>query len=399
MRTARWAATLAIGSTLVFGCGAGESVFSEESVACSSSVTQNSYDGPNYWGTITVKNSGTASWSGFAVSFDVPSGAHCTNDAVPSGATLSPLTGSGSSAHTTSNHCVFTWTTSLASGKSKTFNYSADSTSFSAASNVQAKSASCGGGGGGGGADGGGTGGSDGGGTGGSDGGGTGGSDGGGTGGNFTAAQILAAIQLHMTSSDQVNTKPHINTMTRAANVNVYQVTSGVYAYASSMAVDTDGSDPDPDPDHQSQTTWTDADGKSLGAHHVPYYVLGDYCYDKVAPCPHFYYAEHHITGLQFALVFYGGKVIGAVFGDTQGDSVTPTSDNDSRELGEASVEAASLLGIPSSGTTGGVDSGVTVVIFSGAQWVVHGTNSTLNANAQALVQQALNTLGISFGL
>jgi hypothetical protein len=187
--------------------------------------------------------------------------------------------------------------------------------------------------------------------------------------------------------------------MTRASNVNVYQVTSGVYAYTSSMAVDTDGSDPDPDPDHQSQTTWTDDAGKSLGAHHVPYYVLGDYCYDKVAPCPHFYYAEHNIAGLQFALVFYNGHVIGAVFGDTQGDSVTPTSDNDSRELGEASVESASLLGIPSSGTTGGVDNGVTVVIFSGPQWVVHGTNSTLNANAQALVQQALNKLGMSFGL
>jgi hypothetical protein len=202
-----------------------------------------------------------------------------------------------------------------------------------------------------------------------------------------------------MTSSDQVNTKPHINTMTRAQNVNVYQVTSGVYAYTSSMAIDTDGSDPDPDPDHQSSTTWTDDSGKSLGAHHVPYYVLGDYCYDKVSPCPHFYYAEHNITGLQLALIFYNGKVIGAVFGDTQGDSVTPTSNNDSRELGEAAVESANLLGIPSSGTSGGVGSGVTVVILSGSQWVVHGTNSTLNANAQALVQQALNALGKSFGI
>jgi hypothetical protein len=62
-------------------------------------------------------------------------------------------------------------------------------------------------------------------------------------------------------------------------------------------------------------------------------------------------------------------------------------------------VQSASLLGIPSSGTTGGVDSGVTVVIFSGPQWIVHGTNSTLSANAQAKVQQALNQLGTSFGL
>jgi Fungal chitosanase of glycosyl hydrolase group 75 len=221
----------------------------------------------------------------------------------------------------------------------------------------------------------------------------------GGDGGDYTAAQILAAVQSNMTASDQVNTQPHINTMTRAMDVNVHQVTTGVYAYTSSMAVDTDGSDPDPDPDHQSQTTWTDDDGNYLGAHHVPYYVLGDYCYDKTAPCPHFFYGEHDIDGLQFALIFYDGKVIGAVFGDTQGDSVTPTSDNDSRELGEASVESASLLGIPSSGTTGGVDDGVTVVIFSGAQWIVHGTNDTLNDNAQAMVQQALNELGGRFGL
>lgn len=232
--------------------------------------------------------------------------------------------------------------------------------------------------------------------------------------GNYTPQQILSAIQSHMTSTVQVNTLPHINTMTRAMNVNVYQVTPGVFAYTSSMAIDTDGSDPDPDPDHQNQTTWQDSAGAQLGAHHVPFYVLGDDCWDNengnhFPQCPHFFYAEHNITGLQFALIFYNGQVIGAVFGDTQGTDNTSTSSNDSRELGEASVEAAALLGIPSSGTTGGVDNGVTVVIFSGPQWVVQGTNKgtgpvgtatgSLNGNAQALVQKALNTLGVAFGL
>lgn len=234
------------------------------------------------------------------------------------------------------------------------------------------------------------------------------------TSGSYTPQQILSAIQAHMTSSVQVNTLPHINTMTRAMNVNVYQVSPGVFAYTSSMAIDTDGSDPDPDPDHQNQTTWQDSAGAQLGAHHVPFYVLGDDCYDQsrgkfIAQCPHFFYPEHNITGLQFALIFYNGNVIGAVFGDTQGTDNTPTSNNDSRELGEASVEAAILLGIPSSGTTGGVDNGVTVVIFSGPDWVVKGTNAgtgpvgsatgSLNGNAQALVQKALNTLGTAFGL
>ena len=215
----------------------------------------------------------------------------------------------------------------------------------------------------------------------------------------YTPAEVLAGVQANMTTANKVNTKPHINTMTRAMNVNVYQVASGVYAYRSGMAIDTDGSDPDPDPDHQGETTWQDSNGQALGAHHVPFYVLGDDCWDRQSPCPHFFYQEHNITGRQFALVFYNGRCIGAIFGDTQTANNQTTSDNDSRELGEASVNAAQQLGIPSSGTTGGVDNGVTVVIFSGSSWVVNGTNANLNANAQAQVTRALNSLGTSMGL
>jgi hypothetical protein len=215
---------------------------------------------------------------------------------------------------------------------------------------------------------------------------------------SYTAAQVLAGIKKNMTSSKQVNSKPHINTMTRAMNVNVYQVASGVYVYSSGLAVDTDGSDPDPDPDHQGQTTFKTSDGRYLGAHHVPFYVLGDDCWDRKSPCPHFFYKEHGISGRQFALMFYNGRVIGAIFGDTQTANSQTTSDNDSRELGEASVKAAALLGMNSSGTSGGVDNGVTVAIFSGSSWVVNGTNSTLNTNAQGMVQKALDTLGAKMG-
>jgi hypothetical protein len=215
----------------------------------------------------------------------------------------------------------------------------------------------------------------------------------------FTAAQVLAGVKANSTKANQVNTKPHINTMTRAMNVNVYQVATGVYAYTSSMAIDDDGSDPDSDPDHQNQTTFQDSAGKQLAAHHVPFYVLGDDCWDRKTPCPHFFYKEHGISGREFALMFYKSKVIGAIFGDTQTGNNQTTSQNDSRELGEASVKAASLLGIPDSGTTGGVNNGVTVVIFSGSSWVVNGTNAQLNTNAQALVTKALNTLGTSMGL
>jgi len=213
---------------------------------------------------------------------------------------------------------------------------------------------------------------------------------------SYTPAQVLAGVKKNSTDANKVNSLPHINTMTRAKNVNVYQVAKGVYAYGSGLAVDTDGSDPDPDPDHQGTTTFKDSNGKSLGAHHVPFYVLGDDCYDKKKPCPHFFYKEHGISGRQFALMFYKSKVIGAIFGDTQTANDQDTSDNDSRELGEASVKAASLLGINSSGTEGGVDNGVTVVIFSGSDWVVNGSNSNLNDNTQAMVTKALDSLGKS---
>ena len=215
---------------------------------------------------------------------------------------------------------------------------------------------------------------------------------------SFTAAQVLAGVQKNSTNATKVNTLPHINTMTRAQNVNVYQVASGVYAYTSGLAVDTDGSDSDPDPDHQGETTFQDSNGQALGAHRVPFYVQGDDCWDRKTPCPHFYFRERGMSGRQFALMFYNGKVIGSILGDTQTANSQTTSDNDSRELGEASVKAASLLGIPSSGTTGGVDNGVTVVMFSGPSWVVNGSNDNLNSNTQALVQKALDSLGASLG-
>jgi hypothetical protein len=116
-----------------------------ETPQCTFTVTTNVYDGPNWWGTITFRNNGPASSSNYKVEFDVPNNVHCTADAVPSGATLSPLTGSGTSAHTVSNHCIFTWTNAppLAVNASKTFNYSTDAQNFSAASNVTVSDTAC----------------------------------------------------------------------------------------------------------------------------------------------------------------------------------------------------------------------------------------------------------------
>jgi hypothetical protein len=114
------------------GGGGSSSGGSTSSSSCGFTVNKNSYDGPSMWGTITFTNNGPASASHYSLSFDVPAGTHCTNDATPSGVVLSPLTGSGATAYTTSNHCVYTWTagvTPLAAGASWTFYYSTDTTS------------------------------------------------------------------------------------------------------------------------------------------------------------------------------------------------------------------------------------------------------------------------------
>jgi hypothetical protein len=147
MAAAALCATLAV-SACASSAGEDAATSSAELGVCSFAVTKNTYDGPNYWGTIAFKN-GSSAVSGVMVAFDVPSGAHCTNDSVPSGATLAPLQGSGASATTTANHCVFTWHgATLSAGASKTFNYSTDSSQGIAAANVVVSYASCSSGGG-----------------------------------------------------------------------------------------------------------------------------------------------------------------------------------------------------------------------------------------------------------
>jgi hypothetical protein len=137
---ARLARALVMSAVALAGTGlAAESALAQPTFT----VSKNVYDGPEWWGTISFRNNGPVATSSYQVEFDLPSGVHCTAEpeSVPPGATLSPLTGSGSSARTTSNHCVFKWTntTPLQPGQSKTFNYSADAQNFSAASNVKVK--------------------------------------------------------------------------------------------------------------------------------------------------------------------------------------------------------------------------------------------------------------------
>ncbi len=101
--------------------------------ACSTSVTTNTYDGPNAWGTIKIKNTSATTMTSPKISFKVPSGVTCDYDASGWKHTQSGTT------------CTYSRKTSLtiAPGATYTFNYSTDTVTSFTASAVTITDPSC----------------------------------------------------------------------------------------------------------------------------------------------------------------------------------------------------------------------------------------------------------------
>ncbi|WP_375761472.1 chitosanase [Corallococcus exercitus] len=128
---------------LATGCGAAgdaESPMAPGAVAqalgaCTHSVTTNTYNGPEYWGTLVFKNTGTVAIANPVIALDVPTGVTCDDDQPGWTHTQSGRT------------CTFTRTSSLtvAVNTSYTFNYSTNSNTSFTAANVKVQSDSCGG--------------------------------------------------------------------------------------------------------------------------------------------------------------------------------------------------------------------------------------------------------------
>jgi RHS repeat-associated protein len=113
-------------------------------------IKTNKFVPADLWGTIAVVNGGPTASSSYTVAFDVAAGKFCTDDAVPSGATLLDLVADADPTqpkHTATSHCVFNWPAgpALAVGATLTFNYSTDSApaSFTSASSLVATDAAC----------------------------------------------------------------------------------------------------------------------------------------------------------------------------------------------------------------------------------------------------------------
>jgi len=104
------------------------------------------------------------------------------------------------------------------------------------------------------------------------------------------------------------------------------------------------------DPDYLPDTSAVDSLGRPLDASTLPFIVIP-------LASSRFRYVDHGIQTGQVALVLYGSRMAFGIFGDAGPAAI----------IGEGSYAMAEALGIPSSPRTGGVDSGVTYLVFTGA--------------------------------
>lgn len=149
---------------------------------------------------------------------------------------------------------------------------------------------------------------------------------------------------------------------------------NGGFFWAADMDVDCDGKTTtqcnlNTDPAYQNQTSLTDASGNPLDAANLPYVVIP-------LPSSRFDYGASGIALGDVVAVIYNGQVNYGVFGDEGPSDI----------IGEASYAMAASLGINPDPSFGGVDTGVTYIVFpgSGAQLA----NVTDHAAAVQLGQQ-----------
>jgi hypothetical protein len=130
----------------------------------------------------------------------------------------------------------------------------------------------------------------------------------------------------------------------------------GAVFFHSDMDIDCDGRPtgnlcPGPDPSYQPDTAFHNLNDQPLQAAVTPYVVI---------PADFTYPGLDTTNGGNVVAVIYNHQLEFAVFGDTG-----PTD-----LIGEASYACASMLGIDPNPATGGVNSGVTYVVFVGASTV-----------------------------
>jgi hypothetical protein len=199
---------------------------------------------------------------------------------------------------------------------------------------------------------------------------------GGGGGGAPTAAELLAKVS----SCNQISNGKYKTDSETSATIPVCGKTGAVF-WKSDMDIDCDGQrttqcNEDTDCCFQADTAFHQSDGRPLNSAALPYIVVP-------STSSIWNYTSSGVRGASVAAVIYQGKVAYAVVGDTGPTQI----------IGEGSYALAVALGIDPDPSTGGTDSGVTFIVFTGSGSVVSPIENHNNAVnlGQTLARQFIN--------
>lgn len=155
-------------------------------------------------------------------------------------------------------------------------------------------------------------------------------------------------------------------------NISVCQSGSAIW-FRADMDIDCDGGSSAQcraDPYYQSQTSGTTSTGRPLDASTLSFMVIP-------LDTDGFSFSARNVKIGTVVAMVYSGRIVYGIVGDAGPRGV----------IGEASARAAELLGINASPISGGVESGVTYVVFPG----VRVTRNEDAAEARTLAERAVN--------
>ena len=195
------------------------------------------------------------------------------------------------------------------------------------------------------------------------------------------AGDLIAQLEMLTAHCMVASTAQYATDSGAAPSVDICRL-NGAFFWKSDMDVDCDGQmtsvcNANTDPAYMNQTSFQQSNGQPLDASMLPYIVVP-------LPSTRFDYAAQNIQPGAIAIVMYNGRMNFGVFGDEGPSDI----------IGEASYAMAQSLGIDPNPATGGVDSGVTFIVFTGAAAVAmpienHQSAVTLG---QQLATQLLQT-------
>ena len=190
-----------------------------------------------------------------------------------------------------------------------------------------------------------------------------------------TASQLLAKVR----TCTVVSHGKYATDDGESSTVNICKQGSAFF-WKADMDIDCDGvrtsnCNEDTDPWYQDQTSFETSQGRPFQADRTHYFVIP-------LPSSRFNYASNGIRPGSVAAVIYNNKVVYAVFADEGPNNI----------IGEASYATASALGIDPNPETGGVDSGVTYIVFPGSVPSPVETNSAIDSKGSAAATAFVNS-------